>query len=300
MHKVSVGRAISGAYELAFAGFLTVLGTVWLPFLVLGALCAGSAYLIAPDLVHQLQQGQIDETAVSTYRRVQGIWTIGGWVISAMVTVGLQERALGRVKGPTFVYFSLGMPVWRMLGAMFLCFVALFFLAIVTAAAAAIVAFLSIQFVPKFGLAIAVTAAIVAAGWFIYAMLRLTFLLPAVVVEEGHIGLPRSWELGGGNFWRIIIVVLAAFIPVSIGLGMVWSAVMGPLVPTDLISQIHPHMGEAEINRFVTTFVNRMLREFRSALPFLAVFAIVQQLLYLGLWNGAIAKAYLSAAGKEP
>ena len=50
-------------------------------------------------------------------------------------------------------------------------------------------------------------AGIVAVLWYIYAAVRLVFFLPAVVVAEEQIGLGRSWALGRGNFWRIIIVI---------------------------------------------------------------------------------------------
>ena len=64
MHKIPVGETISGAYGFAFAGFLTVLGTVWFPYLLLLAIDGGAVYLIAPDLPAQLMHGNIDMSFV--------------------------------------------------------------------------------------------------------------------------------------------------------------------------------------------------------------------------------------------
>jgi len=298
MNKIAVGATISGAYEFAFAGFLSVLGTVWFPFAILFIFDAGAVFLIAPDLPREIMHGQFDPSVLFGLRRVQGIVWLLGLVIRSMVTVGLQERALGRAHGPTFFYFSLGVPVWRMIGAMFLAIVALVFLAILTVIVTAIVATAAVKFGAHFGWAIAVIAIIAAICWYIYAAVRLMFFLPAVVVAEEQIGLVRSWELGGGNFWRIVAVIFVVFVPVLIGLGMVWGAVVGPFIPFDLISHFHANMSPDEANRLGTLFVKRLLQEVRLALPFIVVFVIVQNLLFLGLGNGAVGKAYLSVIGK--
>jgi len=47
-----------------------------------------------------------------------------------------------------------------------------------------------------------------------YSVVRLVFLLNPVVVAQARIDLGRSWSLAGGNFWRIILVLLAVLMPV--------------------------------------------------------------------------------------
>ncbi len=123
-----------------------------------------------------------------------------------MVTVSLQKKALGNMPAPTFCYFSMGAPVWRMIGATFLALLAYIVIVIVTIGITAALAVAATKFGPHFGEAIAVILGIIASFWAIYAAVRLFFFLPAVVVAEEQIGLVRAWELGGGNFWRIFAV----------------------------------------------------------------------------------------------
>jgi hypothetical protein len=114
---------------------------------------------------------------------------------------------------------------------------------------------------------------------------RLTFLLPAVVVAEERIGLGRAWELGGGNFWRMFAVVIAVFVPVAIGFGIVQAAVFGAsfAIPGNL----RPDM---DIHEFGRT----LLRQY-GALSLVAVaFQVIERILFMGLGNGMIASAYLA------
>jgi len=298
MHKIPVGETISGAYGFAFAGFLTVLGTIWFPYLLLLAIDGGAIYLIAPDLPAQIMHGNIDTSFIYSLDRVRGIFTLAGLIVGAMITVGLQQRALGQVQGPTFFFFSLGASVWRMLGAYFLAIVAVVFIIVVTVAITTVLCIAAVNHVPHFGTAIAVILGVAAFCWIVYACVRLTFFLPAVVVAERDIGLIRAWELGGGNFWRIIAVTFVVFVPVLIGLDLVWSAVIGPFIPFDLFRQLHPGMTPDQINDFTLVFLKRFLLELRTALPIFLTVGVIQQVIFLGLGHGAVGKAYLGATGK--
>ena len=51
---------------------------------------------------------------------------------------------------------------------------------------------------------------------FIYVMVRLTFLLLPVVVAEHRIGIKRSWQLGKGNFWRMLGLFILIFLPIVV------------------------------------------------------------------------------------
>jgi hypothetical protein len=299
MGKIPVGETISGAYGFAFAGFLTVLGTVWLPILVLLLFDAGVVYLISPDLPGRVMHGDFDMSLVYSYHRVRGLLGLANFIIGAMITVGLQERALGRVQGPTFFYFSLGAPVWRLIGAYILAIIALVIVGILTAVVAGGTSYAAVHFVPRFGWAIAFAIIIAAVCWFIYACVRLTFLLPAVVVAEDQIGLPRAWELGGGNFWRMFAVAFVVFVPFWIGLYYVWNALIGPFIPWDIFSQFHRGMTPDQVNDVLLALTKRIFAELRAALPIVVTLAIIQELLVRGLANGMIAKAYLGVTGKS-
>src|SRR5580704_202146 len=132
MNKLPVGETISGAYGFAFADFLSVLGIAWLPHVIFVLLIAGIIYGLAPELPGQLMRGEFDDSVFYTLRRIAGLIWLVGLVVQAMVTVGLQKKALGNMPGPTFFYFSLGAPVWRMIGATFLALLAYIVIVIVT------------------------------------------------------------------------------------------------------------------------------------------------------------------------
>ena len=58
--KLPVERVILDAYRFAFAGFPSVLGTLWLPYLILILLVLGLIRLIAPDVLQMLRTGALD------------------------------------------------------------------------------------------------------------------------------------------------------------------------------------------------------------------------------------------------
>jgi len=216
MAKIPVGETVSSAYQFAFARILSVLGIFWFPYLIYGAIIAGSVYLFAPDLPNQIMHGPYDASIFPAFRRIIGIVSLVGIITAAMVTVGLQQQAQGIHKGPVFIYFSLGSAVWRMIGAIFLGILLMIVIGLVTVGVCVAVWFGANQ-IPQHGLAtfLRVVTIIAAVCWMIYFSVRLWFLLPATVVAEGGIGLGRSWSLAGGNFWRIIGVWIVVFIPVA-------------------------------------------------------------------------------------
>jgi hypothetical protein len=298
MGKIPVGETISGAYGFAFADFLSVLGIAWLPHVVYLLLVAGIVYGLAPELPGQIMRGDIDVSTLYALRRIGGLLWLVGLVTQSMVTVGLQKKAQGQMPGATFFYFSLGTPVWRMIGAVFLAFIAYVFIMILTCIVVVALALAAIKFVAHFGTAIAVIVGIAAVCWVIYAAVRLFFFLPAVVVAEEQIGLVRSWELGGGNFWRIFAVVFVIFVPVAIGFGIVQNALIGPFLPPDLFAHFHPNMTPEQFGELYMQIIKGMFRTMRAAWPLIVVLAIIRSILFLGLGNGAVAKAYLGVTGK--
>jgi len=298
MNKLPVGETISGAYGFAFADFLSVLGIAWLPHVIYVLIIAGIIYGLAPELPGQLMRGEFDASIFYTIRRIAGLIWLVGIVVQAMVTVGLQKKALGEMPGPTFFYFSLAAPVWRMIGATFLAILAWIFILILTIGAAVVLGILGAKFAPHFSIAISVIVGIIASCWVIYAAVRLFFFLPAVVVAEEQIGLVRAWELGGGNFWRIFAVIFVVFVPVLIGFGIVENALVGPFLPVDFMTHFHPGMTPDQLNDFYMSFAKEMIRSMRGALPLLAAIAIIRSIVFLGLGNGAVAKGYLGVTGK--
>jgi hypothetical protein len=129
-------------------------------------------------------------------------------------------------------------------------------------------------------------------------MARLFFFIAPVVVAEEQIGLVRAWELGGGNFWRMFATAFVVFVPFWIGLSIVWNALIGPLIPWDLLAHIHSGMSQDQANDVVIAIIKRVFQELRTAFPVFIALIVIQELIRLGLVNGMTAKAYLGVTGK--
>lgn len=304
MQKIPVGATISGAYGFGFGNILSVLGVLWLPHLVLAAIIAAAIYGLAPDLPGQAMRGEFDMAFFKNIIRIIGIVWLASIVIRSMVTVGLQERALGKATGPVFFYFSLGAPVWRLLGAFILAFLIIILIAMLTAGAVAAISFAAVKLLPHGGKAIAVLAIVAGVLWYIYAAVRLTFFLPAVVVAEEKIGLVRAWELAGGNFWRIFAVAFVVFVPVAIGFQIVSSALIGPfIVSSDFASHFAahfgPHFSADDVAKAYGEILTAVVKQLRGAWLLVLVINAVETLIYHGLGNGMIATAYLRVTQKE-
>ncbi|MGD0144156.1 MAG: hypothetical protein ABSC92_13440 [Rhizomicrobium sp.] len=285
MNKIPVGETISGAYSFAFTKILSVLGVFWLPYLIAAAIIAAAVHFFAPDLPHQLVNGPWDLSLAMNFQHISGILVLVGTIAASMVTVGLQRKALGLHPGPVFFFFSLGAPVWLMIGAFILAFLVILLIGGITAGLCVAIWFAAGNIgSPAAAGGVRALAIIAAACWIIYLEVRLLFFLPAVVVAENSIGLGRSWTLGGGNFWRIIVVLIVVFLPVAIGFGMISQALVGPFLPNfEFLSHQpqDPHM-----------FINLLMRQFRVLGPLYLVFALVERIVFWGLGNGAIATAY--------
>lgn len=303
MGKIPVGKTLEDAYGFAFRRFFSVLGTVWLPYLVLlvvfGVFFFAFFRNFAPFWLEAAKQGgtfdqhSMDPDAVrrmmAAISGLFGLFPLLGLLlllIHSMIAVGLLSLALGRKEGPVLAYFSLGAPVWRMVGALFLAWILIWLLAGVLAGICVAVWF-AVGSVSAAGLIRALTI-IIAVCVFIYAAVRLLFLLPAVVVAEERIGLGRSWECGGGNFWRMVVTAIATFLPAVIVFSILSHAIRSMMLAPLLLQQGHPTPQQVW-----DLFMHQ-------GAPYFAVLLILQ-LIYTvvmsGLGAGMAASAYRSVTG---
>jgi hypothetical protein len=246
--------------------------------------------LSAPELPQALMRGDFDPMMFMRVAHVFGLIGLLSIIVLCMVTVGIQNKALGKHPGPVFFYFSLGAPVWRLLGTWFLAWLVVIVVIALTVGAAIAIWFAAGSYVPQFATPIRVVATVAAVFWVIYMMVRLTFFIPAVVVAEERIGLGRAWELAGGNFWRIVIVAIAVLLPVAIGFGIVSNALFGSMID---LSAFHQGMDVHEMIRAI-------FHQMRVIGPVAIVYSIIERIVFLGLGNGMIADAYLGVTGTRP
>ena len=310
MAAIPLGKTIEASYRFAFANILSVFGIVWLPSLIFLAVLGGVAWRVWPDIqalqsVH-LQSGNgshfalTDEDRDRVLRALHGAWRfavpvgLAGLVLRAMIAVGVLEKALGRREGPVFVYFSLGAPLWRMMGASLLAGIAVMGVAVATCIAVAALLWGVAHYAGGIsGLAKFVSVA-AAATWIVYMALRLVFFLPAVVVAEERIGFARAWELGRGNVWRILGLLLAVFLPAAIVAGTLSRVLTGGM------SMMGPQMA-AIVSRSAspTQALAAVLSRLHGVWPLLLALDIVYVTLMTGLALGAMANAYKAVTAPE-
>jgi hypothetical protein len=296
MSKIPVGETISAAYEFTFSNFLSVFGIAWLPYLLFAVVVGGSVFLLAPDLPRLMTQDQFDPMSFVALRHVIGVFWLASLIVGAIVAVGIQRKALGLHPGPVFFYFSLGEPVWRMIFARFLAALVIILVGLLTAGAGVAVWFAAGNFLPAYAVPVRVSAIIVAVLWLIYMIVRLSFFLPSVVVAEGRLGLGRSWMLGGGNFWRIVVVFVAVLAPVAIAFGMVRAMLLGSFLPPMMFTHAPANQ---DFHAVMQQIFRTVWQQFRALGPLILVVQGLESIVFMALINGAIAKAYLAVAPKS-
>jgi len=291
--KIPFEQTIAGAYRFALSNIVSVFGIGWFPF----ALAAAGASLAVINVL-PLFSGLIREgtNEIDTARLGAVIGPIIGTVVlvlcgvivaQAMVNVGLMRKALGQHPAPVFVFFSLGRQVWQLIGS-YLLLMLLAWGALALAACAIVAVSLLLQ---KYASSaqILVTVLLVIAAYVggIYAIIRITFFIPAVVVAENHISLRRAWHLGKGNFWRIVGVLIIVMVLPSMALSTIMQAIVQMFVGPPIA--FNP---EGATPAQVQAFLEKAMTALIKAGPYIAALEFVYVIVASGLLAGAVAAAY--------
>jgi hypothetical protein len=215
MSKIPVGATIAHAYCFATKSFPKVLGVMWLPM----------AIMWLPGLVMQHQMIDMAGGGPGAVNHMLP-WLVPfyvvGLVLICMQVVGIARLAQGLIQGPVWFYFSLGRPVWRLIGSMIILIVALIigWLAVLLASlliggATGLLA----RAIGSTGVTSTIGVAailLMTATWvgYIYCVVRLSYLLlPIIAAGETGFALARSWTLGKGNFWRMLAIWFVSLLP---------------------------------------------------------------------------------------
>jgi hypothetical protein len=279
VNKLPVGETIGFAYRFTFSQLGTIIGLIWVPMVAIAVLeflpyGLGDAGLTAdanPALL-----------AAAQFRGIA--FALASTLLYACIYVCVSQQALGLRKGGAVVHFVLGRAELRMWGTLLLlCVIAVFFvmaLAFVTFAVSQIVAKTGNKeqaFLVMYGLLF------VGACAFVFAIVRLAFLLVPVTVAEGKIGLERGWKLTHGNFWRISLVLFVVALPGTIVLICGVIALVGKELVE--LAQVAPKLPEALLQDRMQTIVSHHMPELIGINLIIAPFS-------LGLTLGAMAFGY--------
>ncbi|SRR5579862_8048377 len=307
MVHIPLERTINETYRFAFRNILSIFGIAWFPALLAFAATAAVLWFLWPDIANLFFSlpDDKDAAAQAMLRFVAKAFTVAGplylvlWVLQTMTIVGVQQKALGLIEGPVFIYFSLGSAVWRLILAHIVAFIALYVGIALVALGVLLVFWAGEQFhLPAiYGLveAAAIAAAVCACA---YAFVRLIFFLPPVVVAEGGIGIGRAWQLGAGNFWRIVALVIVCVLAPAMGLGMISNIVTMPLMMNAMLPL--RHAAEAQGVHSAAQFWAAAWPSLKFMVLFMIGYQIVTWPILLGLTNAMSARAYRNVIPPDP
>ncbi len=298
--KIPFERTIAGAYRFAFTNILSIVGIGWFPFLLAGAAIAGVIYLMLPQLIDlsSLFARASDTKSFDNARFLALLpQLLGSYLVvivvyvfaQAMVSVGVLRKALGQHPGPVFIFFSLGSQVWRLIGSYLLVMLLAWGAMALIGGSIAAISF-GLSKVSQGAQVAGTTILIILAYlWFLYALVRLVFFIPAVVVAENHIGIRRAWHLGKGNFWRIVGIYLVVTLPLGMAVNTVASSLLQMAMGSGGLVMTNP----ADAQKLFLALFHALGRIW----PYYLVLQFIAMMLQAGLLSGAIANAYSLVTG---
>jgi hypothetical protein len=308
MQRIAVGQTISRTYGFAFSRYLPNFGVVWLPYLVIGMVAyffLMPALTALPALLNDIAQHRAQSPGTPflppEFGQIMGrigLFYLFLLIIFPMIAVGITKDALGLRRGPWFVYVSFGKRELLVIAGV-LTFAVLYLVGLVVIAIAGgilgvvigmAVAGSSAGHVNPAAVAFTITAvarvlALVLYLVIIFFTVRLTYFLVPVTTAEGRFGLWRSWQLTGGNFWRIIAIAVATLLPLMILSYAWWYVAIGPEIFTmTWNAQAHPEAANAGLAAMMGIFARYAI--------FAWVFGLVISPVSYGLMLGQAAIAY--------
>ncbi|HEY2011472.1 MAG TPA: hypothetical protein VGH23_20960 [Rhizomicrobium sp.] len=280
MTKIPVGRTIAHAYGFAFREFPKLLGVMWLAIAITWLPGIFMQRYMAAHLAQMPENGlrQMWPILLPFYLIVM--------VVLAMQLTGIAKLALGIKQGPAWFYFSLGKPVWRLIGSVLLLLLALVIGWLAVLLAGVTLGFLTTLLTKTVnnslfsGIAGLVSIVLMIALWcgYIYAVIRLIFLLvPVIAAEEEGFALARSWTLGHRNFWRMFVILLALVGPfLLLELVFIFGFLLhGIPFPPAHASAAQTAAFQAAMNAHATSLVSAMSRNWYLSYPIISIVMII-------------------------
>jgi hypothetical protein len=290
MSKIPVGATIAQAYRFAFRDFLKIFGVIWVSWAILSA----GGFLLRNQMA-DLSTAM----AAHDFHAIAHVWSIilpfylVVLALMLMQMIGIAELALGTHSGPRWFYFSLGGKLWRYVGSLLLTV-----LAMVVAWIGVLLGALPLgllmgwinRAVPGLGIVTRLVSALgFVALWCaaFYAWLRLSFLLlPVIAAGESGMALGQSWTLGKGNFWRILVILLAVIAPfVALEAGFLFSFLMHgmPPFPPPHASPEQRMAFNVALQAHNTAMMNQVYGRWYITFPLIGIFTV----LFYGTMIGA-------------
>jgi hypothetical protein len=211
MKKIPVGATIARAYRFAFGDFFRILGVIWLPWAIISV---GGFLVLRTSAALSAAMASNNTANAGRIMVALGPFYLATVILLFMQITGITELALGLRKGSPYYYFSLGKPVWRVIGAFLLLALVVIISAVAMVAGGIALGFITkLLNVPVLTTLIFLLGGVSAFCAYIYVLVRCSFLLIPVIIAEEKISLKGAWVLGRGSFWRMFAILLAIIVP---------------------------------------------------------------------------------------
>jgi hypothetical protein len=301
MSKIPVGATIAHAYRFAFGRFVDIFLATWAASVLQAALS-----ILLMRQIGTLMQGILarDPSVVGQFGPLLLLYPLAIFLLFVQVTA-VMELALGLLPGRRLFHFPAGKPVWRMIGAFVFALIVIIGLILCGVLAIAALGFVLrtalASLAPPMAKGIIAICILLSflVGYcaLIYAMTRLTFLIPPAVIANRRIDLVTGWKLTRGNFWRIFLVLLAILVPffiVEYG-ALFLAGGMPPLLPKSMSAE-----GQQAFQQAKAAWQLALIAKMSAAWYITVPVTMVLTMLFLGLFSGAQAFAWRALTGSTP
>jgi hypothetical protein len=210
MRRIEVVATIRDAYAFALSHIGGVIGLIWVPMVLATIMGFFSLQRYYNDFIDAMAGGNVAALGPSMLMMLG--YVVAALLLYAVMFVAVVQLALGARAAPAVAHFAFGNLEWRMFRAL-VAFIGVVLLLVLPAfiVADAVFTVAKTKLPQSAGPALML---MIFYGVVMLAMPRFFLLLPTVAVAETAPVLRRAWMLSAGNFWRLLVVLLAVFGPI--------------------------------------------------------------------------------------
>jgi hypothetical protein len=225
MSSLSVVAIIRDAYLFSIHHLGAVIGLIWVPMLLSTVMGFFTFQRYYNDLIDALATGNAASLGPSILMMLG--YLVAALLLYAVMLVSVVQLALGTRQGGAVFHFSFGALEWRMFRALAgLVGVGILLMLTVIAIGNPLLTLLGGGHVGEAQAGYLLMLALY--GLLLAVAPRFLMLLPAVAAAETAPPLRRCWSLSAGNFWRLLAVLMAVFLPVLLIASVAETLLAGP------------------------------------------------------------------------
>jgi len=266
MRRISAIATIRDAYGFTIAHLGDIIGLIWVPMVLGTVMGFFSLQRYYADFSAALVSNNMAALAPSALMMLCCL--VAEFLLLAMMCVATVQLALGARAPAAVAHFAFGNPEWRMFRAI----AGLWLMAVlpVFVIGGAVFKAAGVQ-------ADAAQLGVLFYVVILLALPRFFLLLPAIAVGENAPVLRRAWMMSAGNFWRLLLVLLAIFGPVFV-----------LLIGADMVLMGQDLVLSGDEQQQMRTVISRL----RATLPLISGLWFLVSPLVVGLLAGASVSAW--------